>query len=141
MSKLPVASQSLDPTLPPRTLVVGVTAGTASKAYPLDAVRKQSPIIDELGGVPIVVVLGSDGKSVRAYERVVDGRKLEFFVKKDSPELRLVDAETGSEWDFTGKGVAGQLSGRQLKKVAVLNDYWFDWKNYHPKTFVYDLSH
>jgi len=140
MSKVPVASLRLDQTLPPRTLVVGVTAGTASKAYPLDVLRTQSPIIDELGGVPIVVVLGSDGKSVRAYERVVDGRKLELFVKKDSPELRLVDAETGSEWDFTGKGVNGQLSGRQLQKVAVLNDYWFDWKNYHPKTFVYELG-
>ena len=140
MSNVPVATQSLDQTLPPRTLVVGLTAGTASKAYPLDALRKQSPIIDELGGVPIVVVLGSDGKSIRAYERVVEGRKLEFFGKKDSSPLRLVDAETGSEWDFTGTAVSGQLSGRQLEKVAVLNDYWFDWKNYHPKTFVYDLG-
>ena len=140
MSNVPVVTQNLDQTLPPRTLVVGLTAGTASKAYPLDALRKQSPIIDELGGVPIVVVLGSDGKSIRAYERVVEGRKLEFFGKKDSSPLRLVDAETGSEWDFTGTAVSGQLSGRQLEKVAVLNDYWFDWKNYHPKTFVYDLG-
>jgi hypothetical protein len=140
MTKVPVASQRLDQSLPPRTLVVGVTAGTAAKAYPFKAIAKQSPIIDDVAGVPVVLVLGVDGKSVRAYERVVDGRKLEFFSKKGSSQLLLVDAETGSEWDFTGKSISGQLSGRQLKKIAVLNDYWFDWKNYHPTTSVYDLG-
>jgi len=76
---------------------------------------------------------------VRGFQRIVDGRKLEFFAKKDSDQLVLVDAETGSEWDFTGKAISGPLSGRQLKTVPVLKDYWFDWKNYHPTTFVYEL--
>ena len=107
-------------------------------AYPLDALNKQGPIIDELGGVPIVIALGHDGKSVRAYERVIDGRKLEFFAKKDSAQTVLIDAETGTEWDFTGKAINGSLSGKQLKQVSVLLDYWFDWKNYQPKTLVYD---
>jgi hypothetical protein len=141
MSKVPVnIAQKLDQTLAPRTLVVGVTVGTASKAYPFEALLKQSPIIDDLGGVPILLMVGRDGKSVRAFERVVDGRKLEFFAKKDSEQLILIDAETGSEWDFTGKAISGQLSGHQLKKVAVLNDYWFDWKNYNPATSVYKLG-
>jgi hypothetical protein len=77
---------------------------------------------------------------MRAYERVVDGCKLEFFVKPNAPSLALVDAETGSEWDFTGKAIGGPLSGRQMKKVAILNDYWFDWQTYHPKTLVYELG-
>jgi hypothetical protein len=141
MTKVPVRiAQSLDQTLAPRTLIVGLTAGNASKAYPFDTVVKQSAIIDELGGVPILIVLGNDGKSVRAYERSVEGRKLEFFRKKDSSSPFLIDAETGSEWDFAGKGISGPLRGRQLKQVKVLNDYWFDWKNYHPTTFVYELG-
>ena len=140
MAKVPVASQNKDQSLPQRTLVIGVTIGSASKAYPLDSIVKQSPIVDDVGGVPIVVVLGNDGKSVRAYERAVDGRTLELFSKKGSSQLLLVDAETGSEWDFTGKSISGPSSGRQLKKVAVLSDYWFDWKTYHPTTFVYDLG-
>jgi len=131
-------AQALDQSLPPRTIIVGVTAGNASMAYPLDVLNKQGPVIDELGGVPIVIALGHDRKSVRAYERVVDGRKLEFFAKKDSAQTVLIDAETGTEWDFTGKAVNGSLSGKQLKQVSVLLDYWFDWKNYHPKTVVYD---
>jgi hypothetical protein len=141
MAKVRVTtSERLDAALEPRALVNGLTINGVSKAYPFDALLKQSPIIDDVGGVQVFIVLGDDKRSVRAYERSVDGRKLEFFVKQDASPLRLVDAETGSEWDFTGKAIGGPLSGRQLKKIAVLNDYWFDWKTYHPDTKVYALG-
>jgi len=121
-------------------LVIGVTVNGASRAYPFDAVSKQSPIIDELGRTPIMIVLGDDTKSVRVFGRTVDDRKLEFFVKPSVSPLRLVDAETGSEWDFSGKAVSGPLSGKQLTKIPVLNDYWFDWKAYNPTTTIYQLG-
>lgn len=141
IAKLPVtSSNTTDASLEPRALIVGLTVGDASKAYPFDALVKQSPVLDDVGGVPIFVVVGDDKKSVRAYERLVDGRKLEFFVKSDAAPLRMVDAETGSEWDFTGQATGGPLAGKQLKKIAVLNDYWFDWKAYHPETTVYQLG-
>jgi hypothetical protein len=137
-AKMPVSiAQPLDEVLGPRTLIIGIESGNASKAYPLELLAKQSPIIDEFGGVSLVLVLGTDGKSVRAYERLVDGRKLDFFAKKDTSTLVLVDSQTGTEWDFTGRAVKGELTGKQLKQLFVLYDYWFDWKNYHPKTDVY----
>jgi hypothetical protein len=140
MTKVRVTtSQPQDNSLEPRALIVGVTLNGASTAYPFEVLLKQSPIIDSVGGVPIFIVVGEDKKSVRAYERLMDGRKLEFFVKPTSP-LALVDAETGSEWDFTGKATSGALEGKQLKKVPVLNDYWFDWKAYHPNTTIYQLG-
>ena len=126
--------------LPARTLVAGVEVNGASKAYPLDALAKQSPIMDTLGGVPVIILLNDDGKSVRAFERTIDGRALEFFRKPDATPLRLVDSETGSEWDFTGAATSGALTGGQLKKISVLMDYWFDWKAYHPATEVYLLG-
>ena len=141
MVKVPVAtSVAIDKSLEPRTLVIGLSVNGASKAYPLDALVKQSLILDDLGGVPIFIVLGDDKRSVRAFERSVAGRKLEFLLKPNTSTFAMVDAETGSEWDFTGKATKGQLSGRQLQKIAILNDYWFDWMTYHPKTQVYDLG-
>jgi hypothetical protein len=62
---------------------------------------------------------------------------LEFFARPESPSLRLVDAQTGSEWDFTGTAVSGPLAGRSLTRISVLADYWFDWKIYHPNTEIY----
>ncbi len=141
MAKVPVAtSQEVSAALSPRALVVGVTVNGVSKAYPFDAVVKQNPILDDLGGVPIFIVLGDDKRSVRAYERMVDGRKLELFVRQGPSPLRLVDAETGTLWDFEGKAVEGALAGRELKRVAVLSDYWFDWQTYQPQTLIYTLG-
>jgi hypothetical protein len=141
VAKMPVTtSVAVDRSLEPRTVVVGITANGVSKAYPFDAVVKQSLILDAVGSVPIFVVIGDDKKSVRAFERTVDGRKLEVFVKANASPLTLVDAESGSEWDFTGRSIAGPQSGRRLKRVAVLSDYWFDWMTYHPQTSVYQLG-
>ena len=134
-----MATATLDKTLNPRTLVVGIKVNNAARAYPFDSILRQSPILDELGGQPIVIVLGDDQKSVRAFQRTVEGRKLDFFVKPNLSPLRLTDSETGSEWDFTGKAVAGPLSGKQLTQLYALDDYWFDWKTYNPNTTIYQL--
>jgi hypothetical protein len=133
-------SHNVDASLEPRALVIGIKLNDGAKAYPFDALLKQSPIIDEVGGTPIIIVLGSDKKSVRAFERLAEGRKLELFSKQPSSDLRLIDAETGTEWDFTGKAVKGALEGQVLKKIPLLNDYWFDWYAYNPQTTVYDLG-
>jgi hypothetical protein len=140
-AKLPVVTPRLarEP-LTARELIVGVRAGGTAKAYPLTALQRQSPVVDTVGGRPIVLVVGEDGRSVRAFERTVDGRQLELFAKPGSRPLRLVDTETASEWAFTGEATAGPLAGRRLVQVPVLLDYWFDWRTYNPETAVYTLG-
>jgi len=135
-----VEGTDVDTRLPPRTLVMGINLNDKSAAYPLSALQKQSPIIDMVGSTPVVIVLGDDHRSVRAFERTVDGRRLEFFQKIENGGVQLIDAETGSTWNFEGKAIAGPLTGRQLKKVFVLEDYWFDWRHYHPDTAVYAIG-
>ena len=137
-----VEGTDVDKRLAPRTLVMGLALNGKSVAYPLSALQKQSPIIDMVGAVPVVIALGEDKRSVRAFERSVEGRTLEFFQKKDdkNPQFQLIDAETGSTWNFEGKATSGPLAGRQLKKVFVLEDYWFDWRIYHPDTAIYQLG-
>jgi len=127
-----------------RALVVGLEINQSGKkvekAYPFDALQKQRLILDEVGGVPLFVVVGEDQKSARAFERKLDSRVLELFVKAEGKNWQMMDAETGSVWDFTGKAVSGTLAGQQLKPIPILKDYWFDWKIYHPKTAVYQLG-
>ena len=139
VARMPVrVTTKLDETLEPRTLIVGISIEGKSKAYPFTAIEKQAPILDTIGTTPIVLVLAEDGKSVRAFSRIVDGRKLEFLKKPDTNEL--VDAETASVWDFSGRAVSGELTGKQLTKLQVIKDYWFDWKTYHPETQLYSLG-
>jgi Protein of unknown function (DUF3179) len=140
MQRVPVATLLADPNalLPARTLVVGVTSGGASKAYPVEALARQNPVVDTIGDMPVLVLLAEDGRSVRVFDRRLDGRALTFFRKPDSPAL--FDSETGSQWDFTGTAQAGTLAGRGLQKIYSLKDYWFDWKTYHPDTSAYLLG-
>jgi hypothetical protein len=137
-AKLPVVTPS-KPGEPfgPREVMIGLEVRGASKAYPWSALKRQSPILDTLAGTPVALVLGEDGRSVRAFSRVVDGRELQLFARPGGPPLRLVDAETGSEWTFAGEAVSGPLRGKKLDRIYALLDYWFDWKAYHPQTAVY----
>jgi hypothetical protein len=123
-AKLPVVTPNVDRRLEPRALVSGVRAGGFTKAYPMTAIQQQTPIIDTIGTTPVVIVLGPDRRSVRAFARRIDGRTLELFARPGTEAM--IDAETGSEW--------------RLEKLEALSDYWFDWQTYNPKTAVYTLG-
>ena len=123
--------------LKPRDLIVGVTFGKVSKAYPWETLVAQNPIIDSVGGTPVLVLLHADGRSLRCFDRRVDEKPLELFLETATDPPILVDSKTGSEWDFSGLATTGALSGRRLARVPCLKDFWFDWKNYHPDTRVF----
>ena len=129
-----------DDPFPGRELVVGVTMGSASRAYPLAALRAERLIMDVLDGVPIALVIAEDGRSVRAFDRRIDDRVIDLFIVPDVSPLQLLDAGSGSTLDFTGSGTSGSLLGRSLRRVAILQDYWFDWRTYHPDTQAYTFT-
>jgi len=139
MLRVPVATQTNAPVLDKRELVAGINLNGAAAAYPIAALKKQNPIIDKKGGTPLIVLMNEDGQSVRAFERKVEGQEREFFLKPNSSPLRLID-DQGTEWDFTGTALNGNLAGKQLMRIPVLKDYWFDWKTYNPNTSVYTLG-
>lgn len=123
-----------------RTLMAGLVIEGQAVACPVAGLKRQRLIIDTIKQTSVFLISLDEGRSIRAFERRVDGRTLEFFASTEAALLRLVDAETGSLWDFTGAAVSGQLAGRQLKKIAVLKDYWLDWKTYHSETAVYTFG-
>ena len=140
MQNVRVATTDTDKRTKQRTLVVGIEINDAAKAYPMDLLIAQSPINDTVGGTPVLLVVDSDKRSVRAFERTIDGKAVEFFLKPDGTPLSLTDAATGSVWDFTGWATSGTLTGQQLKQMPLLNDYWFDWHSYHPNTTLYNAG-
>ena len=141
--------------LPPRTVVLGLEHGGATRAYPVDSLRRQGAVVDDVGGLGVVILAAEDGRSLRVFESTLDGRRVPFFVKLGSPggspvaaaaaaaaaeaaaARRWLDGVTGSEWDFQGRAVAGPWRGRQLVPLPAMKDYWFDWRTYHPRTTVY----
>ena len=140
--------------LKPRSLMLGIQAFGASRAYPLDAVVQDKLVLDRVGAEPVLLVVGPDGQSVRVFHNRIPGVEDEpafyriFDDKQSHPTdvawLRqaataplLMDAATGSQWNFQGCAVSGKAQGTCLEQLTALKDFWFDWRNYNPNTTVY----
>jgi hypothetical protein len=135
MQKVPTVV-SPDRSLPDRELVIGITHQGEDKAYPFARLREQKVIQDRLGGEPIIIALGPDNRSVRAFiARDKKTEKTIEFFRKSGEQWSLVDSLDGREWDFRGCVAADRSDC--LMPVNLLYDYWFDWKLYHPQTAVY----
>jgi Protein of unknown function (DUF3179) len=121
----------------PHQLMLGVTVNGQSKAYPIEMVLAAKLIQDRIEASPVVVLVGPDGASIRAFEVGTDaeGSALRFAPGEGDAAMR--DAQTGSTWNFHGCAVEGSLTGRCLKTIDAHKDYWFDWMNHHPASAVY----
>lgn len=129
----------IDPrdSLKPRDLVVGIRIDSAAKAYPLELLKKHNPISDQLGPLPLLLLVDSDGKSVRAFDRRMQDQILDLYLKPNVDPLTLMDSQTGSEWSFWGQATSGPLAGEKLRPIQTLKDFWFDWKLYNPLTRIF----
>jgi len=126
-----------DGELGPRDLVVGINIDGRAKAYPLGTLQKQTPISDTVGSTPVMVAVADDGKSVRAFDRRLDGRVLELYAVAGANPPAFFDATSGSRFDFRGVATSGPLEGRHLERIASITEFWFDWHEYNKDTSVY----
>jgi len=118
------------------SLVIGAEVGGARRAYPLDVLKKEGVINDQLGnGEPVLVVYTPDDDTVTMFSRALDARTLTFDRHPQSSEL--VDVETGSRWNEYGECVAGKLRGSHLKALMGEPQYWWGWAAYGGPTSVY----
>ena len=115
---------------------LGVEMAGQARAFPFERVRTQSPLVDKVGGIPLVLVTGPDGKSVRVFRSLLHEKEIELYRDHGSSTWQLVDG-TGNTWNFEGCATAGPATGQCLERIGFLKDFWFDWRNYHPETTVY----
>jgi len=137
VAKLPVVISFPETELKSRDVVIGLTINGVARAYAWETFVRQSPVLDRVNGVPLLLVLGPDGKSFRVFVSRIDGKDAEFFLQADNKDWRLLDTNTASQWNFQGCAVSGPAEGKCLERVPALKDYWFDWRNYHADTTIY----
>jgi hypothetical protein len=140
MQRAPTVIDFREHGLKARDLLLGIQAFGASRAFPYDQVIREKLVQDHVGTEPVLLVVGADGQSVRAFRERIPGTQgaPDFYRGAGSqPGAIMLDAATGSEWNFQGCAVSGKAKGACLEPVAVIKDYWFDWRNYNPSTTIY----
>jgi hypothetical protein len=151
MAKFPTVLDFPNSGLHSRDLVVGLDAFGASRAYPVARILSAKLVEDRLGAESILLVVGPDGKSIRAFQARLPGKNVtpEYYRSidanaKDGTALSsaakaalFMDSETGSNWNFSGCAVSGTRTGACLPPLYPLKDYWFDWRNYHQATTIF----
>jgi len=122
-----------DDRLHPKATVLGLANDGTSRAYPLDAVGSNAVVNDTVGGLEVVVT-STEGGSLFAYERVVDGDTL-TFENADATQMRA----GGSRWKkATGEAVDGPHEGMRLARANGRSQmFWFAWADFHPETEIY----
>jgi hypothetical protein len=123
-----------------RDLMLGIQAFGATRAFLYDRVIKEKLVKDHVGSEPVLLVVGADDQSVRAFRDRIPGMEgaADFYRIAGKPSgALLLDDVTGSEWNFQGCAISGKAKGVCLEPIAMLKDYWFDWRNYNSKTTVY----
>jgi len=138
MKKAPTVISFNEHSLGARDLMLGVQAFGASRAFLVDRLLKETLVVDRIGGQPVLLLVGPDNQSIRVFHaRVAGVNGVTGFYRITEPAALFMDDATGSKWNFQGCAVEGKLQGKCLEQLPALKDYWFDWRNYNPKTTVY----
>jgi hypothetical protein len=134
--------------LPPVARVLTVDFEEEAVAYPYEVLEEMRVVNDTVAGNDIVlfwqpgtasaldapiIASGRDIGAANAYFRGLEGRDLTFRFE----DQRILDDQTGSEWNLLGHSVAGVLEGEQLEPVITINHFWFSWAAFKPETRVY----
>jgi hypothetical protein len=139
MKRAPIVLDFPEHGLTARDLMLGIQAFGASRAFLFDRVAAEKLVKDHVGSEPVLLVVGPDDQSVRAFRGRIPGvdGAADFYRITGKPGVLLMDNITGSEWNFQGCAILGKAKGLCLQPIPMLKDYWFDWRNYNPQTTVY----
>lgn len=137
--------------LPPMARVLTIEMGDEAVAYPYAVLQEVHVVNDTVDEKDLVVFWDSgtasaldaniiaDGRdvgAVNAFSRELDGQVLTFSFDSG----KIIDEDTGSEWDVLGQAIGGPLAGSQLTPVVGVNHFWFSWAAFRPETRVYASS-
>ena len=125
-----------DDRLKPKTMILGVDVDGASKAFPLEALRRERVVNDRLGGKPILIAHQPASDTTTAFVARAGGRTLTFAAANEGA-TELTDRETKSRWTAYGECISGPLKGSTLEAIILEPEYWFAWSEFHRDTEIY----
>ena len=137
-----------DGRLLPKERVLALSINDANIAFPFLILEQERAVNHTLGGQDVAVffkkgtlsaldagtiALSRDVGATGVFDPNLDGRKLTFRSDGD----KILDVETGSEWNILGQAVDGELAGSALTPIVHANHFWFAWAAFKLNTTIY----
>ncbi len=126
-----------EPRMGGKALVVGITSGSDRLAIPLERLKRDWVVNAVVDRQAVAALYDSATETVRVVRREARGRTIslhrghgDLFGRPTPPHL--VDQETASSWDFTGRAVSGRFQGHQLPLFPYRQQFWYAWQAYFP---------
>ena len=118
--------------------VLGISHGCEQKAFPVNMLYYHHQIADEVGGHPIWPTYCGLCNSGRIYDRMVDGKALEFtLVGAVNYNATFRDHSTGSWWrQEVGDAIKGPLQGHVLEDLPFEQMTLESWLAKYPDSLV-----
>jgi hypothetical protein len=119
--------------------VIALEINGDARAYPIQVITWHEIVNDTVGGEPVVVTFCPLCNSAIVFERKIDGEEVEFGVSGllRNSDLIMYDRTDESLWQqFTGEGIVGNHSGKQLAFLPSSLVSFADFKNAFPEGII-----
>jgi hypothetical protein len=120
-----------------KEIIIGLEETGMSKSYKLEDIEDLKVVNDKLTENNAITLWSAFPYMVRLFDPLLDGKTLLTF-HYDERKNVFIDNQTGSEWNFEGKSMAGKLNGSSLLRLPFDQGFWFEWSTFHPNTKVYE---
>ena len=129
-----LSSEKRDDSFPARTHVIGITDPTVALevVYIKSELTRQRVVKNKELNVFFVTV----GETVNAFMGLVAGELIDLSLSENNV---LSDVISGTEWNVRGKYLAGLVES-DLDGLAISDEYWFSWKEFHPDSQLIRLN-
>jgi len=130
-----VATGAADAWLKPTEPVLALQVNGDARAYPLQILIWHEIVNDTVGGRPVAVSYCPLCNSGLVFDRVVDGRTLDFGTsgKLYRSDLLMYDRQTHSLWaQIEGRAVVGERAGTRLAPIPANTIAYEDFKAAYP---------
>jgi hypothetical protein len=128
--------------------VLGISVDKQHRVHPFSDLEQHPVINNEFIGVPYVVFSREGLRSALDAAEIAQSRTVPAavafrrtgkndvytFVVRDG---RILDEQTGSEWNLFGQSIAGPRAGEQLEPLAGGVHFAFAWLAFNPETEIF----
>ena len=115
--------------------VIALELEGQARGYPVPILDWHEIVNDVVAGVPVAVTFCPLCNSAVVFDRRLDGVVYDFGVSGNlrNSGLIMYDRQTHSWWQqFTGEGIVGELTGKQLRILPTAMLSWTDFKASYP---------